>query len=111
MSTLTSEQRKIHNRTYYEKNKEAFRDRATKQQQLLRQYVWEVKQRNPCKHCGESHPAALQFHHRNPAEKDIEIAKAILHGYSLKRLQAEIDKCDIICANCHLKLHYDERNA
>ena len=61
-----------------------------------------------CGKCGETHVACLEFHHRNPAEKDFLLSVGVAK-YTLARLQAEVDKCDVICANCHRKLHYDER--
>ena len=61
-----------------------------------------------CK-CGEDHPAALDFHHRNSQEKDFEISVAIGWGYSWERILAEIAKCDVICSNCHRKLHWEEK--
>jgi hypothetical protein len=47
----------------------------------------------------------LEFHHRNPAEKDEDIARAVQAGWALERLQAEVAKCVVLCANCHRKLH------
>lgn len=58
-----------------------------------------------CIKCGFSHPDALDFHHRDPTEKDIEVSRAIRKGWSRERLQREIDKCDVLCANCHRILH------
>lgn len=53
-------------------------------------------------------PRALDFHHRDPQEKDFEIAKA--RDYSLKKdgekLKRELDKCDLLCSNCHRELHH-----
>lgn len=62
--------------------------------------------------CGENHPAVLQFHHRNPKEKAFEVSEFVYHQKGgIKNLEAEIAKCDVLCANCHLKYHYenDER--
>lgn len=52
-----------------------------------------------CQICGyDKHPAALEFHHRNPADKKFKLS-----GNSLKfeAVRAELDKCDLLCANCH----------
>lgn len=50
--------------------------------------------------------AALQFHHVNPEEKEFRIGGA--HTYSWERIQKELDKCILVCANCHAELHYNE---
>lgn len=45
---------------------------------------------------------ALQFHHKDPNKKEFQIS-----GMSLgfERLKIEVDKCDLVCANCHIELH------
>lgn len=60
-----------------------------------------------CKVCGYDRcEAALVFHHR--AEEDKEFSFAGSSGWcrSYERLKKELDKCDLLCANCHLELHY-----
>jgi len=61
--------------------------------------------RSGCKVCGDKRYYVLDFHHRDPGQKDLGIADAIWN-WSPKRLQAEIDKCDVLCANCHRALHW-----
>lgn len=63
-----------------------------------------------CARCPETHVSCLEFHHRNPAEKDFLLSVGVAK-FSLEKLQAEVEKCDVICANCHRKLHYEERHA
>lgn len=56
-----------------------------------------------CQRCGyDKCSAALEFHHRDPAEKDPSWSR----GWSLPRLKKELDKCDILCANCHREVHW-----
>jgi hypothetical protein len=61
-----------------------------------------------CSRCEQAHVACLEFHHRNPAEKDFLLSVGVAK-YSLKRLQAEVDKCEVICSNCHRIHHWEER--
>ena len=46
----------------------------------------------------------FQLHHRNPKEKETTIAHAV-NCYSDKRLELEVKKCDLLCANCHFIVH------
>lgn len=48
--------------------------------------------------------AALQFDHRDPALKLFRIGGA--HQRTLVSIQAELDKCDLRCGNCHTEKHY-----
>ena len=68
-----------------------------------RKFLEDYKSTHPCS-CGESNVHCLVFHHRNPLEKDMEVSQ-MLSKYSLTTLQKEVEKCDVLCANCHLKLH------
>lgn len=46
------------------------------------------------------HPAALQFHHLDPAKKEFHLGHQG-HSRSLSRMRAEARKCVLLCANCH----------
>jgi hypothetical protein len=61
-----------------------------------------------CIECGETHPACLDFHHRDPAAKEGTVARLVAKNVKLERVKAEIEKCDVLCANCHRKLHWAE---
>lgn len=75
----------------------------------LKKFVWSHKGSHPCVKCGQKHPAALDFHHRDKTEKLESIGTLIAGGASLDVVKAEVDKCDILCANCHRILHYKEK--
>ncbi len=56
-----------------------------------------------CIGCGYSkHAEVLEFHHRDPSKKDFTIAS---HVKTWSRATAELDKCDLLCANCHREEH------
>lgn len=63
-----------------------------------------------CIKCGYSKcESVLSFHHREPNKKSFPISDALSssNGASGKwsELKTELDKCDLLCANCHLELH------
>lgn len=59
-----------------------------------------------CSRCGyDKCAAALEFHHLNPAEKKISIAVMCSNGLKFDSLKIELDKCILLCANCHRELH------
>ena len=60
-----------------------------------------------CIFCGIKIPIVLQFHHRDPSTKLFEVASR--KTSSMKKLQDEITKCDVICGNCHAMTHEIER--
>src|ERR1044072_4247109 len=57
-----------------------------------------------CQRCSyDRHYAALEFHHRDPSAKDVQWSKLRLRSW--KAILAELDKCDLLCANCHREVH------
>lgn len=64
-----------------------------------------------CMRCGYfKYPELLEFHHRDPAQKKFDISKKG-HCRSWERVKAEIEKCNLLCANCHREEHVEERLA
>lgn len=60
-----------------------------------------------CSWCGYSeHPEILQFHHREPNTKKFSFSLGGVGNYSWSTILSEIDKCDLICPNCHFWYHY-----
>lgn len=89
---------------WMEKNKEYAKEkqRESKRKRKLEsiQYLG-----GKCCNCKkEFHPAVYEFHHRNPLEKDRDPSKML--QLSWERLVAELDKCDLLCANCHRLKHH-----
>jgi hypothetical protein len=60
---------------------------------------------HPCVDCGETDPVVLEFDHVR-GEKHFNIGEAVRRNTSLARLEVEIAKCEIRCANCHRKKTY-----
>ena len=66
-------------------------------QEFLIKYLLE----NPCIKCGHSNVVSLQFDHRNRISKKYDISKIIANTLSKQTLTEEMNKCDVLCANCH----------
>jgi hypothetical protein len=63
----------------------------------------------PCSDCGGSFPqCCMDFDHLDPATKRDGVTRMISHA-SLERILAEVDKCEIVCANCHRARTYRRR--
>ena len=72
------------------------------------QYIWSAKEGGCCVLCGEQRTEILLFHHVEPKEKSFSLSRP--RHKLLEEIKAEIAKCDLMCANCHLSLHYWERH-
>lgn len=61
-----------------------------------------------CNCCGyNKYPTALEFHHLDRENKDFTISK-IAHTRSWIRIENEIDKCELLCANCHREHEFEK---
>lgn len=60
-----------------------------------------------CTNCGYNKcPAAMVFHHLIPGEKEFGIGNGNIKSF--ERIKPELDKCILLCGNCHNELHYAE---
>lgn len=73
-----------------------------------RQYVWDYLKEHPCVKCGENDPVVLEFNHIDPSMKEGLVSDFIYK--SRTKLINEIEKCEVMCANCHRRHHFNEGN-
>jgi ribosomal protein L30E len=74
----------------------------------VREYIDSIKKNSSCFLCGENRFYTLDFHHKNPDNKKFGIANANMENRTIEEIQEEIDKCLIICANCHSEIHLND---
>lgn len=71
-------------------------------------YIWldKLKKSEECGRCGLKDHRVLDFHHKDGSSKSFSIANGVVNGMNIDRLQTEINKCVILCSNCHRIVHY-----
>jgi len=92
---------------YRQNNTEKVNIKARFLKQERQQWLIDYKKQCQCEACGESRWFCLDFHHTDPESKKIAINEMISRKYNLKRIQEEMGKCVLLCANCHRHLHFD----
>jgi len=100
------------NKDYYEgdakeRHLQQVKERTELAREAARDYVYQYLLSHPCEICGERDPIVLEFHH--VGEKDMTITRMVSGGWSIKRIQAELDKCQVLCASCHRRVTAKER--
>lgn len=76
--------------------------RRVRNRELARAFLHAHKLEHPCVGCGVTDPRVLAFDHRDKTEKSFDISDGMSRGFPIARLAAEIEKCDVRCANCHM---------
>ena len=93
--------------TYYAKNKDKVKA-LTKINRAVGKAKWDAfKSTLKCTKCGFNHPAALDFHHTDPSKKENLVSKLASNGCFAAAME-EVQKCIVLCANCHRIHHYRE---
>jgi hypothetical protein len=92
----------------YEKNKAAYIARADVKKKEARAEFAAFKAKLACAKCGENHPATLDFHHviRKPENK--KVYRLVANGMYSAAIKEAVEKCIVLCSNCHRKHHYEE---
>lgn len=104
-NSLCKECRREYDRNYHKKrSKESKAHKQNLQKEKIlrnRQFVFDFYKKNPCSICGETRIATLQCDHLDRDLKSENIAILTQTGCSLDTLKLELNKCRVLCANCH----------
>lgn len=94
--------RSVYGKQHYSANRQRYIDQARAIKQKLRlertAYLIQYFKAHPCTDCGEEDPVVLEFDHLRDKAFDIG---AGLTSTSWQKLLDEIEKCEVVCANCH----------
>ena len=93
---------------WHYRNREWNAERTLRRRARLRAWLNERKRERGCARCGHTDPACLDFHHREAAQKEMAVGQMVTHGHGRDALEGEIEKCEVLCANCHRKKHHTE---
>ena len=109
---MASEAERAYNRSWYARNKERIGAVKLARSQAVRRRNRALARRakdRPCADCGVTYPSyVMQFDHLG--DKKFSIADACGQGFSEATLLAEMDKCEVVCANCHAARTYQRRH-
>ena len=91
---LTDDERKIENYKHVKNFRQKNKERAVNYKG------------GKCERCGYNKCiTALEFHHTDPKEKDFHISSNMNKAWD--KVKKELDKCILVCSNCHREIHYD----
>lgn len=100
---------KATSRAYYQVHKEKIKAASRLNKERARASFQAFKSTLSCTKCGQNHPATLDFHHLIPHPDNQKINVLTKRGAYTKAIQEIMDKCIVLCANCHRVHHHDER--
>lgn len=90
-------------RSYY-RNQDKAAEKRKQRREDIREWFYNYKKKLECSKCDEDRPPAIQFHHPND-DKEKRVSELVTKGYGKETILKEIDKCEVLCANCHSVLH------
>lgn len=113
LNSICKECSRKRSRQYYKEKGELHKKnvvkRNKKNRKVLQDYILQHFKANPCKDCGNSDSRVLEFDHLPQFKKTKDISRMLAASVSTTTLQKEIDKCEVVCANCH-KIRTVERS-
>ena len=98
-------------RDWYYRHKPEWIERRKQNIQKTREHVNRIKMQ-PCMDCGiQYNPWQMHFDHRDPSTKVRNVAAMVCGGNrTTTRIDEEIAKCDLVCANCHADRTYKKKH-
>ena len=105
MPMRTKEEQKEYGQKHYQKYKQQYKERCNKRRIEMKKKAIEYLG-GKCIRCGyDKCQGAFDFHHREDSQKEFQIAPMIWAKWEI--LQPELDKCDLLCSNCHREEHWN----
>jgi hypothetical protein len=105
LQSYCKECQKRRSREHYLLNAAVYKVRIARNNQKVRtanrNKLHEYLSAQQCSGCGIRDLATLEFDHRDPALKLSDVSNMVQKGLSWATILSEIDKCDVVCANCH----------
>ena len=99
---------KEYSKKHYEGNKEKIIATSLENKKKARA-EWQIfKGTLACQKCGQNHPATLDFHHTVRDKSNRKINQLTKAG-AYQQAKQELEKCTVLCANCHRIHHYNEK--
>ncbi len=92
------------------RNRKKISEYKKKKRKKVREKVKEYKQLHKCKICKESRWYCLDFHHKEIKSKNKRISRFVSDGASWNKVLNEINKCIIVCSNCHREIHFNKES-
>ena len=99
------DQARYHREVWYPKNKARRIELNKTWKKAVKEKFDAYKATLSCVLCNENESCCLDFHHLEESKKDFSISKGLVNGKSLEQLFKEIEKCVVLCSNCHRKVH------
>jgi hypothetical protein len=96
-------------RAYWKAHPEKQRMKKTRKRGISTKWLKEYKKTLCCSACGENDPVCIDFHHVDRSLKKESVHRMASTGTGITTIKAEIAKCIPLCANCHRKLHANNR--
>jgi 5-methylcytosine-specific restriction endonuclease McrA len=97
--------KQTYDRRWWSENKERLNPNKNVMQlakaERNRRFIYEYLHDKQCLRCGEDDSLVLEFDHIDRSTKSYNISDMTRTSYSIKRIEEEISKCQILCANCH----------
>jgi len=94
-------------REYYRKNADKIKAKTKETKERYRKEFQKYKETLSCNRCGESDSACICFHHINADDK-VGAINRMAGSVPLSSLMEEINKCEVLCFNCHMKEHRND---
>ena len=89
-----------YNKEWYKRNREAVLNKQKEVRERNLNYVCDYLVQHPCSDCGETDIVVLEFDHINGKKKGIA---RLMPSASLAQIQEEIERCEVVCRNCHIR--------
>lgn len=95
---------RAYSKQHYKKYKQKYLQSNYRRREELRNYIRCIKADTPCTDCSEQYPHyVMDFDHLR--DKEGLIAHFVNYN-NKKALDAELKKCEVVCANCHRERSY-----